>query len=154
MLNRLCVLLTDDAVKEIFLHCPDLRILSVHSCEKITGESFFDVKGCENLELLDLSYCTNFSDLALQYVSEYCPKLKNLDLSGCSQISSDGFTAVYRHCTQIETLRLMLCDQESITAECLADITKYAKSMKVLELTGVRQLTNAAVEKIAMGGWK
>jgi F-box/leucine-rich repeat protein 2/20 len=148
----MCVLLTDEALKDIFLHSKDLRVLCTHSCEKITGESFYNVKDCENLEVLDLSYCSNLSDVALQYISEYCPKLIHLDISGCSLIGSDGLSAVYRHCSKLEKLRLMLCDQPSLTPECLADITKFAQAIKVLELTGVRQLTDASAEKIARYG--
>jgi len=147
--NRMCHLLTDEAIKEIFRHCPNIRVLSAHSCDKITGDAFFDIKNCSQMEVLDMSYCSNLSDIALQYVSEYCPKLLHLDISGCNQVGDEGISSIYKHCSHLETLRMMLCDQVSITSQCLSLLSKFARSLKVLELTGVSQLTDDAAQNIA-----
>ncbi len=144
----MCYLITDDGIKEIFQHCVKIRVLSVHSCEKITGDAFFYIKSCDQMEVLDLSYCSNLSDMALQYISEYCPKLLHLDITGCELVGDEGLSAIYKHCSSLQTLRMILCDQPLITASCLSEITKFARSLQVLELTGVTQLTDAAAQNI------
>jgi F-box/leucine-rich repeat protein 2/20 len=150
--HRMCYLITDEALTDIFNHCKDLKVLSVHSCDKITGSSFVGVKNTPKLEVLDVSYCANLADWSLQFVSEYCPQLVHLDMSGCNQIGDDGLCNIVQHCTVLETLRVMLCDQPTITSRSLAVLTKFATKLKVLELTGVKQLNDECVEGIARKG--
>jgi hypothetical protein len=148
----MCYLITDEALTDIFNHCKDLKVLSVHSCDKITGSSFVGVKNTPKLEVLDVSYCANLADWSLQFVSEYCPQLVHLDMSGCNQIGDDGLCNIVQHCIVLETLRVMLCDQPTITSRSLAVLTKFATKLKVLELTGVKQLNDECVEGIARKG--
>ncbi|KAL0476917.1 hypothetical protein AKO1_006487 [Acrasis kona] len=148
----LCHLITDDALSHIFSHCKGLRVLSVHSCERIEGRSFSDIKASGKLEVLDVGYCVNLADWCLQYVSEYCPELIHLDVSGCPKIGDDGLCSIVQHCTKLETLRCMLCDQADVTTRSLGVLTKFATNLKVLELTGIRQLTDKCLEGIAKHG--
>lgn len=149
----MCSLVTDHGLQEIFVHCHDLRVLSIHSCTGINGTSFQHISNCKGLEVLDISYCTALKDFALQHVAEHCKYLLHLDASGCSSLGDDGVLSICRHCENLETLRLMLCDQPTLTSHCLGAITKFGQSIRALELTGVRQLTDDDISSLAQHGF-
>ena len=48
-------------------------------------------RNCSNIQLLNLSFCTNFTNKGLHYLSsgKGCQRLMYLDLSGCDQVSAN-----------------------------------------------------------------
>lgn len=148
----MCQFITDTSLEEVFTNCKGLKVLSIHNCTLVTGSSFHLIHNCKSLEVLDASYCPKFSDDALQLVSEYCPSLSHLDVSGCSCIADDGLSSIVQHCDSIETLRAVLCDQAMLTKHSLGVLTRFGKSLHVLELTGVVQLDDDCVTGIAKHG--
>jgi F-box and leucine-rich repeat protein 1 (S-phase kinase-associated protein 2) len=51
--------------------------------------------GFPNLTKLNISGCTAFSDVSLEYLTEFCRKLKILNLCGCVNGATDRALQVY-----------------------------------------------------------
>jgi hypothetical protein len=67
------------------------------------------LKGCANLEYLNLKGCVNLKNEALpQKVVKQIPKLRYLNIS-FTQISGKAIALIYEHCKELSTLKLAGC---------------------------------------------
>merc|ERR1711871_913289 len=61
---------------------------------------------CEQLQHLELGYCSNITDASIQAVAEGCHQLQHLNLCGCSCITDAGVQVVAERCQQLQHLNL------------------------------------------------
>jgi len=148
----MCDMITDQSLASVFENCKFLKILSVHTCPLIDGSSLSAVAKCPNIEVFDFSYCPKLTDVALQCIGEYCPHVRHIDLTGCKGIGNEGFISLMQHCVELETIRIMLCDQPQLNGTALRVATRYAFNLRVLEMTGVKHLTDDALVEILKYG--
>lgn len=82
-----CNQITNEGLKKIALHCPNLRALRMEDMIMITDDAIQEIlKRCKKLEWINLSGCINVDvDLALQNVGEYCPRLSMIEGLGNSK---------------------------------------------------------------------
>ncbi|KAI3696484.1 hypothetical protein L1987_79502 [Smallanthus sonchifolius] len=62
----------------------------------------------QNIEILDLSWLINVTDISLLAISSNCTKLKDISLTGCKAITAEGLRAFTGHPT-LERLVLFSC---------------------------------------------
>ncbi|KAJ0725792.1 putative leucine-rich repeat domain superfamily [Helianthus annuus] len=87
-----------------------------------------------NIEILDLSWLINVTDISLLAVGSKCVKLQKFLLTGCEAISAEGLRAFSGHQT-LKRLMLFSCynfcweDVESVALTCTK--LEYLKRIKM-----------------------
>ncbi|CAI9737557.1 dynein regulatory complex subunit 6-like isoform X6 [Octopus vulgaris] len=86
-----------------------MKNINISQCTNITdlGLQKF-AKQCPGLEQIDLSHCL-ITDLTLQYLSGVCHYLVQLDLNGCSLITDKGMKYVQKGCNWLRILNILYC---------------------------------------------
>jgi hypothetical protein len=90
-----------------------------------------------NLEELNLVWCKNFTDSAIEKLPT---GIKNLNLSGCNQVNNASF----EHLINLEELNLAWCEYFTDTA-----IEKLPRGIKKLNLTGCSKLSSTAIVRLS-----
>jgi len=121
---------------------PNLRFLNMSECEGITGRVFQYVR-LPQLEELDLCRCSNLSDYALVFLSNW-GTLSVLNLSECGAITDAGFSYL-RRLPCLNKLLLTACTQVGdITLAYLA----WCRNLVHLDCSGCYQITDTGVDSI------
>jgi hypothetical protein len=110
----------------------------------------------ENLEHLNLTYCSDITDKSLIAIANHCPKLTSIILWGCYNITDVGLEALANGCPSINTLNLKCCkkvsnqgvfslsklrDLESLNLTYNRSISSYGLEVLLPHLTKLRSLT-------------
>ncbi|KAJ0725795.1 putative leucine-rich repeat domain superfamily [Helianthus annuus] len=112
-----------------------LTELSLSKCGvHVTDYAIADVLShLSNIEILDLSWLINVTDISLLAIGSKCVKLQKIILTGCEAISAEGLRAFSGHQT-LKRLELFLCsnfsweDVESVALTCTK--LEYLRLMK------------------------
>ncbi|KAJ0678509.1 putative leucine-rich repeat domain superfamily [Helianthus annuus] len=102
-----------------------LTELSLSKCGvHVTNYAIADVLShLSNIEILDLSWLVNVTDISLLAIGSKCVKLQKIILTGCEAISAEGLQAFSGHQT-LKRLELFSCynfsweDVESVALTC------------------------------------
>lgn len=132
------------SLKEYGFGSPDAAVAYVieHnlSCANFAGFDEIDTNhiiklavSCKNLRSINFSYCSNFSDQWLDYLSIL--PLERVDLSGCDQLTDEGLKSLEK--MNIKSLDLSGCC--AVTDEGISYIN--TKSLKFLSLSGCINMT-------------
>lgn len=98
---------TDLGVRLVALHCPQLSRIVLKGCHKITNLSLSILaQNCKNLKQVVLSEC-KISNYAVQIIAQECKSnLQVLDLTDCSQITDEAVIYLAYHCPNLKCLKL------------------------------------------------
>lgn len=171
-IQKLCVRITDDALKLIAQSCPQLQCLDLGHCRDLTGRTLSSVAmhcpslcrlvltGCNlaahaglsavikqcPLQHLNLHACSGFVDLALQDVATHCPTLTHLDVSCCADMDPGFVLQGIAGCPQLTHLDL----SNPGNAICVPPgmLGKGWPRLRVLDLRHNHRLTDSALEVI------
>ncbi|KAJ3153765.1 anaphase-promoting complex subunit Hcn1 [Geranomyces michiganensis] len=122
-----CSFLTDSTVSAVAASCHKLQYLSLSFCCALT-ETFADelTRGCPQLRALDMSFCgTAVTDANLLVLARGLPRLERLSIRGCVQITEQG----------------------------IGYLARYAKNLKMLNVSQCRNISDDAV-KATGRGWR
>ena len=101
--------ISDLALENISKSCPEISIINLSSCKKITDEGiYFLSQYCYKISEIYLSNC-KISDISLRLLSQNCFQISVLDLKSCDLITSDGLISISNHCSQIKKIILSKC---------------------------------------------
>jgi F-box/leucine-rich repeat protein 2/20 len=122
-----------EVMEAIALHCPNLKLVDAtqttckskgfnalfSSCTKLeeitlrntdTSDPVVETM-CLNigstLLRLDLTYCVNITDHALQLLGEYCTNLCRLDLQQCVLITDNGLEMLHKGVVHLEVMSVL-----------------------------------------------
>ena len=56
---------------------------------------------CRELEVIDLGYCPNISDVTLTKIAAQCSKLRDLRVTGCHLVTVRGLTEIATKCLRL-----------------------------------------------------
>lgn len=104
---------------------------------------------CPDLEILDLHKAGQITDTALRLVALRCPKLRQLNIGQCPSISGSGLRAVAESCHDLTELRLAHATHLS-DVRVLQRFPHGCPTLRVLDLTGCRQLSDAVMTSVVM----
>jgi len=152
-----CTQLTD-AVLATLATLPQLRTLNISLCTQLTAAALAPLQHLTHptidrctqlhdsalaplhrLQALSMRWCSGIGGEALQHL----PNLHTLDMGYCEQESlGDG---VLQHVVpKLRELRLIGCCQRTLTDS----IFEHAARLRVLDMTGCRQFTDAAFQHL------
>ncbi|XP_063431639.1 F-box/LRR-repeat protein 2-like [Mytilus trossulus] len=155
---------------EINITLPPETSISDEGLEKIA-------KGCPRLKRLLVNYCNNVGDSGIMSIAEHCPMLLVLETEGCSKVTEDSMECIaskcqwlrkvnirhckyitfhsinflIRKCSYLEKLDLTLCGNnqfEQTENDSLSSIAKYGEKLKVLTITGNKQITIEGIKEV------
>eukprot|EP00794_Sanderia_malayensis_P006047 gene6047-6749_t len=143
-----CKGVTDDVIKEIAIGCASLLYLNMSNCHISDAALRSLSRNCNNIQFLNLSFCANFTNKGLHYLStgKGCQRLLFIDLSGCCQITEAGFAHLAKGCNRIGTL--ILNSQPTLKDEHIQAFMSGCKNLKYFSAMNSPLLTDMAVKSL------
>ncbi|KAG8089669.1 hypothetical protein GUJ93_ZPchr0011g27125 [Zizania palustris] len=166
-----CSGITDDALEQVSVGCPNLVIVELYRCFNITDQGLENLsKGCHALKSLNLGYCVAISDRGIATVFTNCPNIGRIIISYCRGLSGVGFRGCTSSLSYLEAESCMLSPDglmdvvsggglEYLNLHSLRSSTGldslgrvgYAEKLRFLNLRTCRYLTDDSVIAIASG---
>ncbi|MQM11751.1 hypothetical protein Taro_044661 [Colocasia esculenta] len=126
------------------LTCPQLHILDISSCHKLSDAGIRSAAiACPLLTSLDMSFCACVSDETLREIASACPNLHYLDASFCPNISLESvglqmLTDLKLHncegITSVSVAAIARCSMlESLLLDCCALLTSVSLDLPRLQ---------------------
>ncbi|ORZ16965.1 hypothetical protein BCR42DRAFT_413623 [Absidia repens] len=92
-LGRIPEQVTDDVLLYITRHCPNITVLDLSHCKRVTSSGYQHLARAScapSLIHLNLSYGTRLTDAALVSLSMRCDSLETIHLTGCHRVTQTG----------------------------------------------------------------
>ena len=105
---------TDHILWQVAQNCPELTSITLSDCNNVTalGLRSLSMGLGYNLESINLSKCGSFTDAFIGVLTVRFYALKLINLSYCSQISNTALQSISRGCSStLESLNLSFCTQ-------------------------------------------
>jgi hypothetical protein len=139
--------LTDEGVISLAMSCPDIEILNLSKCSRITDAAIASLVQCRALKRLHLSNNTQLTDAAFAGLSEGCwPKMEILDLSGLRRLSDAIFVSLARACPSL--VKVVLRDT-NVTDEIVWTLCELCPSILTLDFSGCPNVTDRSLVAIS-----
>ncbi|KAI9093761.1 hypothetical protein DFS34DRAFT_256907 [Phlyctochytrium arcticum] len=117
-----CTYLNEEHLRTIIRECPNLEVLSLGNCGRITDNVLADIGGLGSLQSLNLLGPFLPSDQAFaDMFTRLGDNLKSLSLQYAAKVSAKSMSALAQHCPNITALRLDQClklGDESVQSLC------------------------------------
>eukprot|EP01138_Halocafeteria_seosinensis_P010640 gb/GECG01010865.1/.p1 GENE.gb/GECG01010865.1/~~gb/GECG01010865.1/.p1 ORF type:complete len:1069 (+),score=76.54 gb/GECG01010865.1/:1-3207(+) len=135
-----CHLLHLSNIPLLLCYCPQLRRLSLKSCNQLSERSLIcAVRMLGSIESLNLEYLQAVSDDVLRTIGSCCPNLKEICLAGCQDITDDGVEALLKGCSGIRKLGARGCQE--LTNRTLYNLAADCPHLVVANLSGISSFT-------------
>ena len=118
-----------------------------------TSLSFLVQNSKTELEIMDISYCSNLTDIGIKSFAEHNPNqiFTELYLNGITGVSNEGFTSLIGTCTKtLILLNMSLNDQITVTGEIWKIIGKWF-DLEILDITGWSNIGDDGLNHLATG---
>ncbi|KAK9889287.1 hypothetical protein WA026_004567 [Henosepilachna vigintioctopunctata] len=144
---RRCIQITDMGLKFIPSFCSNLKELSVSDCINITDFGLYELaKLGATLRYLSVAKCTQVSDAGLKVIAKRCYKLRYLNARGCEAVSDDAVITIARSCTRLRALDIGKCDVSDSGLQALAE---SCPNLKKISLRNCDLVTDRGVQSLA-----
>jgi Leucine Rich repeat len=126
----------------------DLEVLKLKgACMQDTGAAEL-ASGNHKLTYIDLSDCTDITDITLLALANSCPNLNYVGLGHCHHITDAGITALVEKCPLLQTIDIQYCC--NITDTALIAIALKCRHLLHINLRNLNNITNTAMSAIAL----
>ena len=99
--------IVDGTFRDIIM--PSLTSIDLTGCTNITNVGILNmVEGCFRLETILLGGCLGLTDAALLSIGQHCHNLRILDIGSCSFITDDGLADLVQRCPLFESLKIII----------------------------------------------
>ena len=99
--------LTDEGVIGLAMSCPDIEIVNLYNCPRISDAAIASLVQCRALKKLDLRGNDQLTDAAFAGLSEGCwPKMETLNLSRLRRLSDAIFVSLASACPSLVEVKL------------------------------------------------
>jgi F-box and leucine-rich repeat protein GRR1 len=155
-------LLTAISVRDLWSYSRELRTLRLAHCASLTDKAFpapIDATAqqtgsekplppipttvttlppltlshmAENLKVLDLSNCSQLTDVAIEGIVKHAPKIQTLILSGCSQLTSRAVASICSLGDHLDTLNV--AHVANISDRAIVNLARSCSKLRCLDL--------------------
>lgn len=162
--------MTNESLKTLAKHCPNLKRIDLHGCSNIDGTALFELsQSCQNLQDLDLSYCNGlrkhphheyFWTLPMSLTSlslcgvllddetllveaiQRLKRLKRIRLSGVTALNDKTLDQILQHIGKnLISLDLSGTVNSSLTDEGIKSVAKFCQCLEDIDFSMCRSLT-------------
>lgn len=107
------------------------------------------------LQSLDLSGCSNLTDVSISMLAKSAPGLISLNLIGCNKVSDKGIIEIARNCYKLRVLNMQFCDLTDASLVALANTfdrdEEGCPELQVLDVTWCHRITDRGLKALARG---
>jgi hypothetical protein len=96
-------------LNKLLSHCTALTDLEIHSPQVTAAVLQSAVEACRGLASLDVSWCDNLTDAALQALTPGGRALRHLSVKGARHVTERGVRSVITHCRALESVNVQFC---------------------------------------------
>jgi len=107
---------------------PNLQLLDLNSCNRISEGICYVLRKCCEIRYLNLAYCSRVKLLGMNFV---VPKLEVLNLSN-TRVTDETLYAISKNCPGLLQLLLQLCDD--VTEEGVKDVVENCTKLEEIYL--------------------
>eukprot|EP00899_Mesostigma_viride_P021256 jgi/Mesvir1/29131/Mv18430-RA.1 len=145
--------INDRGLAAVLQGCLRLRVLTVDSREKITGDAFStaEVRSGLQLETLDISKCTGFTAKGIVALAAKCNRLRDLELCECPGVTDDSVKAVVLGCKDLQKLSIRDCP---VTTEGMMFIISRSPNVLKRLALSTREISYKIAARLKAHGWK
>ena len=124
-------------------YCPNIRVLSLKSCNQLTERSLIYLINSgvlDNIKCLRLDYLYQaVTDSTLQAIATKCKQLQELNMWGCSRVTDAGMETIARNCSSLAKLATRGCT--TLTDVSLRALGKHCSNLAEANLSGICSFT-------------
>ncbi|XP_071393804.1 F-box and leucine-rich repeat protein 13 [Centroberyx affinis] len=143
--------ITDSTVKQILQNYrPFVIHLNMRGCTSLMWPSLTCISQCRNLQELNVSECSNITDMMVQRIVEGCPSLLYLNLS-CTLVTNRAVRELSRSCLNLQYLSLAYCYRVTDKGFQYLSTGKGCHNLIHLNLSGCTQMTVNGFRYISAG---
>jgi hypothetical protein len=102
-IKYLCSKITDFELITLVPHCPNLRMLNLEDCNKLTNVCAAAAPFLTGLESLTIQLCSKITDEGFKALARNCPRLESLNFHA-SKITAKGFMAFAQNCPHLKAI--------------------------------------------------
>ena len=138
----------DEISASIAQNCPNLVALDMWRCTTLTGRGVSSLSTLENLEDLDLGWCTNVlaSTGCIQALVSSCTRLKVLLLTAHRQTSATDLDAIASSLSG--TLTQFSCmGSRNIQPEAITNLASKCQNLELLDISYCDQLEGSSLHR-------
>ncbi|XP_053374589.1 uncharacterized protein LOC123530764 [Mercenaria mercenaria] len=131
-----CSKVTNNCIKQIAQHCPDLRELDIQACYMVTNAGVRElIQHCKFLQTLNISggsvsQTSRLTDDCLEDIIRY-GNLKKLMIVKNYNITADGVFKVVQNCEEIQSLTVEVSRRSNISKEMLIELSGDVKDKTI-----------------------
>lgn len=167
-----CWFVTDDALRCVAQHCPQLERLSLESCNVTSEGVALLARSCPKLQQIVLNNGREFANDALVQFALHCPnvmffsavncdldsgvleqaicnwpQLVHLDIRNNPALGDTTLSELAQHCPQLEYVNFCGCPQASSTG--IAALARGCKQLQFLDLNECGRITRKCLSTIS-----
>ncbi|XP_077564306.1 uncharacterized protein LOC144179739 [Haemaphysalis longicornis] len=145
-IRRVKVLSFKDGLSKLLELLPDMETLDLSDCNTLNDIAVNEAFGehqCATMASLNMSWCSELTDAAIDCVTRQFPSLEKLYLIGCERISDLGMGLIAARLARLKLLEIRECDISNAGLKYLAGISDDGQPS---DTAGVRELTYLGLE--------
>jgi len=125
-----------------------VRQLGLGGCTAVGGR-WINSDGARHLRVLGLQRSRAVTDVWCEHLAEVCPDLQVLDLTGCTEVSGIGVAAVLLRCRNLAKIDLRMCKQVGDPAGLLVPPHTKLAALRHVVVAGCTKMGDGGVAMIA-----
>jgi len=146
-----CFKVSDEGLKHLGA-CKQLKSLNVSYCYLLTEEGILALN-CPNLESFHIKFCTNIDTAGVAKIASTCKNLVDINLGGCWRLEESALHAIADNCTKLLKLDMSKSYLTAQSFEAVARITslnKFSIADSIIEESGLQALQSLTNLKVLL----
>ncbi|OCH94311.1 RNI-like protein [Obba rivulosa] len=140
--------LTDDDLAYVLPYCPHIETALLSGIPDLSDRTFVLLATtASSLRRVDVSYCTEVTDVAIFELAANAPRLESIKLNGVSGLADPSVSVLASSLSHL--IDLELCELPLLTAASVRDIWTLCRTLRRLKLASCPKLTDKAFPHLA-----
>ncbi|OAF70336.1 hypothetical protein A3Q56_01903 [Intoshia linei] len=142
-----CTFLANQQIIRLVDRSKNIQILNLSGCSNLTDDAFESIT-CHTSKLRELyiKSLQKITDLTLFYFGQNCKHLNVLDISCCRQLTSHGISQLLKGCKNISDFNCSYC--EMLTDDAIENLVTESPLLTTININYCCNLTDEALKSI------
>ncbi|KAI0493601.1 hypothetical protein KFK09_023720 [Dendrobium nobile] len=147
-----CCNVGDKSILSLANSCHNLETLVICGCRYISDESVKSLAlSCyQSLRILGMSWCSNITDLTVNWIFSNCRYLMALDIGSCDNITDSAFEGLICGDFESDLKVLKVTNLPRITVAAMNILLESCKSLDYLDLRSCTHITKLDCEQAGL----